>query len=149
MFMLLYAGGTEFVFHTMVTAGAAAFATGLNTVFAEVPPADLASAGTAQANRVLAHRTIGGTAVTIIVVALDAGVPVFPVHLPAAVITGHPIPILQPDIGAVGVVGPQDSQHQAEEIKQPSMSQRYPDGGGTISFAEMPTADMGMRHIIR
>ena len=48
MFMLLYAEVTEFVFHTMVTAGAAAFVAGLDTVFAEVLSADLAAAGTAQ-----------------------------------------------------------------------------------------------------
>jgi hypothetical protein len=149
MFMLLYAGGTEFVFHTMVTAGAAAFATGLNTVFAEVLTADLAAAGTTQADCVVAHRTVGGTVVAVIVATLDTGVPVFPVHLPTAVITGHPIPILQPDIGTVGVVGPKDTQHHAEKVKQSAVTQGRTNSGRAVPFAQMPPADMGVGHILR
>jgi hypothetical protein len=105
MFMLLFAEITEFVFPTVITAGAAAFAAGLDTVFAEVLATDFTAAGTAQTNRVLAHRTICRAIITVVISTFDTGVPVFPVHLPAAVIAGHSIPFFQPDIGTVGVIG--------------------------------------------
>jgi hypothetical protein len=146
--MLLLAEGTDFVFNTIIAVGFAAFRAGLGTLSTEVEAAYITAAGATMTHRSPAYRARGCTMVAIIIAALDADIPIVRTHLPAAVIAGHPVPILQPDIGAVGVVGPQDPQNHAEKVKQPAITQRGSDGGRTIAFAEMPAADMGVGHII-
>jgi len=62
----------------------------------------------------------------------------------AAVIAGRTVPLVERDIGIVGVVGRQDVPDQCEKVTQSPLLQGRPDGGMAVAFAEAAVTDVRM-----
>ena len=101
---------------------------------------------TAQAKRDIANLTIAAARAAIIILAPFTVITVITCHGSAAVIAAVAIPIFEPDIGTVGVVGVEYPDHKIVKVAQSALFQGLPNGQMSIPFAEVLTGDMRMRH---
>jgi hypothetical protein len=62
-----------------------------------------------------------------------------------AVAAAFAIPKGQLDEWAFAVVRPQQVHHELEEVQQPTLSERLPDRGSAVAFAQRLVADMRVR----
>ena len=77
-------------------------------------------------------------------VAVMAEVPLVAVHRAAAVVTRFPAPPIQLDVGTAAGVRGKRLRYDGEEVQEPSLGNRRPDGGPAFALAEALVLDVGM-----